>query len=121
MALPRSARLRDGRDIQAVSRLGARARSGDLSVAVRLAAETVRDPRAVVVVGKRAGGAVVRNRLRRRVQHGLQPLLGTLPDGCDVVVRCGADVMLLSPPQLDVALGSGIRRALERAVERTAA
>jgi ribonuclease P protein component len=43
--------------------------------------------RAGFVVSKAVGGAVVRNRVRRRLRHLMRSRLGLLPDHTDVVVR----------------------------------
>jgi ribonuclease P protein component len=43
--------------------------------------------RAGFVVSKAVGGAVVRNRVRRRLRHLMRSRLDRLPDGTDVVVR----------------------------------
>ena len=43
--------------------------------------------RAGFVVSKAVGGAVVRNRVRRRLRHLMRSRLNRLPDGTDVVVR----------------------------------
>ena len=47
--------------------------------------------RAGFVVSKAVGGAVVRNRVRRRLRHLMRPRLERLPDGTDVVVRALPD------------------------------
>ena len=113
MALPRSARLRAGSDIRAVSQHGSRARAADVSVALRRGSGRTR--RAAVVVGKGAGNAVVRNRIRRRAQHVLADLLDTVPAGTELVVRCGSKVSTSSTAALSRDLRSALRRAAERA------
>jgi ribonuclease P protein component len=52
-------------------------------------AQTVAKPsvRAGFVVSKAVGGAVVRNRVRRRLRHLMRSRLSRLPDRTDVVVR----------------------------------
>jgi ribonuclease P protein component len=44
-------------------------------------------PRAGFVVSKAVGGAVVRNKVKRRLRHLMVDQLGTLPPATDVVVR----------------------------------
>lgn len=111
--LPRSARLRRARDIALVSAAGSRTRVRDVGVSLTLGSG--RPPRATVVVGRRAGGAVARNRQRRRLQHAVASLLPELPAGSDLVVRGGPGVAALSPAEMDAALGEAIRRSLRRA------
>lgn len=111
--LPRSARLHRGADIARVSSRGARAHADGISVSVTLGGSP--PARATVVVGRRAGAAVVRNRQRRRLQHAVAPVLSGLPCGTDVVVRGGPAVALLSPPALQTALAGAVDRALRRA------
>lgn len=115
--LPRSARLRRARDIALVSAGGSRARVRDVSVTVALGSG--RPPRATVVVGRRAGGAVVRNRQRRRLQHAVAAVLPQLPPGSALVVRGGPGVSALSPAELDSALTDAVRRSLRRAEAAT--
>jgi ribonuclease P protein component len=99
-----------------VSRTGSRARADDLGVSVRVRAEqSPRGPRVCVVVGKRAGGAVVRNRQRRRLQHAVVELLPTLPAGTDLVLRGGPALTAMSPGDLRRDLRRTVRRALDRA------
>lgn len=38
--------------------------------------------------GRGVGGSVVRHRIVRRLREVVRPLLVTMPDGLDVVVRC---------------------------------
>ena len=46
-----------------------------------------RPPRIGFVVSKNVGGAVIRNRVKRRLRAAMAPLLTTVPAGVDLVVR----------------------------------
>ena len=52
-----------------------------------LGAETSAPSRAGFVVSKAVGGAVVRNKVRRRLRHLVRERLGELPAGTTLVVR----------------------------------
>ena len=103
-------RLRRSDDFAAVIRGGRRAGRGSVvvhlnlaaaeggpaSVATQATAEPVRSGgaerqpapvRAGFVVSKAVGGAVVRNRVRRRLRHLVRERLGVLPPGATLVVR----------------------------------
>lgn len=93
-------------------------RVGRPSVVVHLLVEpAVGDPRALpragFVVSKAVGGAVVRNRVARRLRHLLRELLPGLPDGALVVVRA-----LPAAAGEATDLGSDVRSALETATRR---
>ncbi|MGH3744510.1 MAG: ribonuclease P protein component [Mycobacteriales bacterium] len=114
--LPRSARLHRGADITRVSSRGARAQTDSVGVSVLLGAGA--STRAAVVVGRRAGGAVIRNRHRRRLQHALVPVLNDVPAGASVLVRGGPEVGALGPAALQAALANAVHRAVRRAGPR---
>lgn len=112
--MKRRYRLRGGRAFAAVREAGAEGRSGPVRVQLRRREDE--SVRVGLVVPARVGGAVVRNRLRRRLRHLLAARLGELR-GLDVVVACaaGADALAWGElgRHLDVALGEA-RRRLER-------
>jgi len=104
--LAADARLRNRDEFTATVRRGRRVARGAL--VVHVAAPTSADPtapiepatwsdpahvdgsppaRAGFVVSKEVGGAVVRNRVKRRLRHLIRPHLGRIPAGTDVVVR----------------------------------
>ncbi|GGJ88148.1 hypothetical protein GCM10010123_17160 [Pilimelia anulata] len=93
--VPAACRLRRSADFAAVIRLGRRAGRGAL--VVHLAVPNDPEParpdspelpvRAGFVVSRAVGGAVARNRVKRRLRHLVAARLGGLPPGTDVVVR----------------------------------
>ena len=96
-------RLRRRVDFAATIRGGRRAARGALIVHYDLAtaappvtsepvpapalAEALPPPRAGFVVSKAVGGAVVRNRVKRRLRHLMRARIGALPAGAMLVVR----------------------------------
>lgn len=86
MALPSELRLRHRRDFDAVFRSG-RAYHNDLLV-LRSLPNHMPHNRFGFVTSKRLGKAVVRNRVRRRLQEAVRQL--PLRPGCDVLVSAKA-------------------------------
>jgi ribonuclease P protein component len=91
------------------------------------ASNPVRNParlsvRAGFVVSKAVGGAVVRNRVRRRLRHLMRSRLERLPGGTDVVVRAlpGAAKRTYSAlgADLDGALSTIIKKPIRPARSR---
>jgi ribonuclease P protein component len=84
----RSDRLLRSREFQHVARHGRRAvvRGFVVLMAPRAAADAPGGPRLGVTVSRRVGGAVVRNRLKRRIREWFRAEARTLPAGVDVVV-----------------------------------
>ena len=81
-------RLRRSADFAAAIRGGRRVGRG--TVVVHLLLEEPAQAtaaRAGFVVSKAVGGAVVRNKVRRRLRHLVRPLLTDLPGGSSLVVR----------------------------------
>jgi ribonuclease P protein component len=66
--------------------------------------------RAGFVVGRAVGGAVVRNRVKRRLRHVVRPVLALLPSGSSLVVRALPPASLASSAQL----AESLRRAVDR-------
>ena len=113
--LPRDRRLTSRRDITAVVR-GRRIGTPSLVVHSR-PCEVGRRPRFALAVNKGVGGAVVRNRVARRIRHLLAADLGRWDEvGVDVVVRA-----LPPAAQADsTTLGSDLQYCLSQ-LERTSA
>lgn len=107
-------RITDRRTFAALRRHGARARRHGLSVSW-LAADHQRSPqppRAAFAVARGAGGAVARNRIRRRLRAALRELAfqGRLPGG-DYLVGAGPEAADTPWPVLVQALGEAVAEA----------
>jgi len=108
-------RLRRRGEFAAAVRGGRRAARGALVVHLRLPdPQHVAGPaRAGFVVPRAVGGAVVRNRVKRRLRHLMRERLGRLADGTDVVVRALPAAARRSFPglaaDLDAALDAATR------------
>ena len=72
------------------------------------------------VVAKTVGGAVVRNRVRRRLRGVVVEQSDTLPDGVDLVVRALPAAASATYGQLDADFRSAVAAASRRATERSA-
>jgi ribonuclease P protein component len=109
--LPAHSRLHRARDIREVSRRGRRRTRPGIAVVV-LSGSIEYPTRATVIVNKSVGGAVVRNRLRRQVRHGLIRVWDQLPAGSSIVVRASRDAKDLAAHDLDSALVGAVRGAI---------
>ena len=79
--------LRRSSDFDRVFRLGRRTRSGPITVIVAPGPSDA--TRLGLVVGRKVGGAVERNRVKRRLRHAMRAV--EPPPGIDVVVIGSAD------------------------------
>jgi ribonuclease P protein component len=84
--LPAAHRLRRREDFAATVRRGRRHGAPDL-VIHQLTAEPDAPPRVGFVVARSVGGAVVRNRVRRQLQHVVASRLPSLAPGTTLVLR----------------------------------
>jgi ribonuclease P protein component len=66
------------------------------------------------VVSKAVGGAVVRNRVKRRLRHACHGLVTDLPAGSVTVVRALPSAATAGFDQLAADLSSGIGKAKDR-------
>jgi ribonuclease P protein component len=107
--------MRRSSDFGAAVRRGRRAGSGTVVVHVLPATAEKNSSQGAVVVGfvvsKAVGGAVVRNRTKRRLRALVRPLLPRLAPGTRVVVRAQP----AAAPATTSALGADLLRALQRA------
>lgn len=116
--LPAPNRLRSRSDFTSAVRGRGSARAGSRLLVVHATRTDARagcPPRVGFVVSRAVGGAVVRNRVKRRLRAVAASLLGSVPSGVDVVVR-------VNPPAA-AATSADLRGALEplwhRAIGRT--
>jgi ribonuclease P protein component len=84
-------RIRDRTTFDTLRRSGHRGRRGPISVTF-VAGDVDRVPRVAYAVGRRVGGAVVRNRLRRRLRAAVADSAGSIPPGA-YLVSAGRDAV----------------------------
>ena len=108
-------RLRRARDIARVRSRGAKAVTPSLVLFVTPG--TSHAPRVVVPVSKRFGGAVQRNRLRRRVREALRRQLSELPAALDIVALPRQRAVDAAPDELTAAVRRGLRQSQTRLAE----
>jgi ribonuclease P protein component len=116
--LPAAARLRQRAEFTTTVRGGHRGRSGLLAVHVDLSLTgdpALRAPTRVgFVVSKAVGGAVVRNRVLRRLRHLMAVRLDRVPGGSRVVVRAFPPAAAANSADLAAALDAALGQALGR-------
>lgn len=102
-SFPREARLLKHADFQAVYKNGRKHFSGNMMAFYR---QTDRDAGARVgfTVGKVLGGAVVRNRIRRRMRSAVRQHLRELAAPVDLVLHPRKSVLTLKFAQLDAEI-----------------
>src|ERR687884_377329 len=98
--------MRRGTDFGAAVRSGRRVGTGSLVVHVLRSSESF-PARVGFVVSRAVGGAVIRNRTKRRLGEAVRPLLPDLPPGLRMVVRANRAAASASTAILarDVARG----------------
>jgi ribonuclease P protein component len=117
--LPAAHRLRRSKDFAHTVRRGRRSSRG--SVAVHLTRGEVAQPasdgaepaKAGFVVSKAIGGAVVRNKVKRRLRHLMAERIGRLPAGSAIVVRALPGAALVGYHQMALDFDSAIDGALK--------
>jgi ribonuclease P protein component len=107
--LPTAHRLHRRRDFAAAIRGGRRAGRATLVVHLRGGAGDGPPARAGFVVSRAVGGAVVRNRVQRRLRHLVRNHLDELPGGSLVVVRALPPAATASYARLDGDLAAALR------------
>jgi ribonuclease P protein component len=88
-------------------------RAGGAALVVHLldgAAEQAGSPQVGFVVGKAVGGAVVRNRVKRRLRHVVRDHLTALPPSSTLVVRALPATASMSSAELEAELTRSLRR-----------
>lgn len=80
-----------------------------------------RDPglRVGIVVSRKVGNAVVRNRVRRRLREGLRALLAERADRSDGG-PAGVDLVIIARPEAARADYAALRSSLDRSLQRSA-
>ncbi|MBV8296144.1 MAG: ribonuclease P protein component [Acidimicrobiia bacterium] len=101
--------MRSRRTFSALREHGSRARSGPVSVTF-VQVEGSTGPAVAYAVGRRVGGAVVRNRLRRRLRACVAEVAPSLEPGA-YLVAAGAGAAVLPPGQLQTAVAAALRRS----------
>jgi ribonuclease P protein component len=109
---PQLWRISDRRSFQALRRSRARARSGCCSVTWLPPSDPATPARAGFAIGRGVGGAVVRNRIRRRLRAALRELqaAGRLPAGT-YLVGATADAAVIRWSSLVAALDEAVSAA----------
>jgi ribonuclease P protein component len=99
-SFPRDARLLKHADFQAVYKNGRKHFSGNMTAFYRQN-DRAAGPRVGFTVGKVLGGAVVRNRIRRRMRSAVRQHLRELAAPLDLVLHPRKSVLTLKFAQLD--------------------
>ncbi|MGC4175374.1 ribonuclease P protein component [Demequina sp.] len=110
--LPADSRLTSSTDFQKVMRHGARA--GRNTVVVHVALTGDAKSMAGFAVSRAVGGAVVRNRVKRRLRAIMSEALPTLPAGTAVVVRALPPAAVASFGSLDADVRGAVGQALTK-------
>jgi ribonuclease P protein component len=100
---PRNARLLKHADFQVVYKQGRKHFSGNMTAFYR-ENESTASPRVGFTVGKVLGGAVDRNRIRRRMRSAVRKHLRELVRPLDLVLHPRKGVLTLKFPQLDAEI-----------------
>jgi ribonuclease P protein component len=123
MVLAAARRLRRRKEFSAAVRTGRRAGRGAIVVHLQSASDSARSARAGFIVSRGVGGAVVRNRVRRRLRHLTRDRIGSLPAGATLVVRARPEVADRAYAELaadlDAALAAASSTAVPAAVSRS--
>lgn len=113
---PRSSRLLKHADFQIVYRQGKKHFSGNV-IAFYHQSDRSSGPRVGFTVGKVLGGAVERNRIRRRMRSAVRRHLHELRKPLDLVLHPRKSVLTLKFAQLDSEIGA-IFAAVQRGKQR---
>jgi len=114
--LPAAARMRARTEFTVTVRGGARATSPALVVHLAHGQADALSPHVGLIVTRSVGGAVERNRVRRRLRHLMRERLDRLPTTARVVVRANP----VAASRSSAELGADLDLALDRAVRRAA-
>lgn len=115
--LPARSRLRSGKDFASAIRGPGGARAGNKLLVVHLRAAEARSglpPRVGFVVSRAVGGAVVRNRVKRRLRAICAGTVDRLPLGVDAVVRASPSAAEATYAELSHSLDGLLDRLIRR-------
>lgn len=117
MSIPREHRLRKHAEFELVYKSGRRQFSSSFTAFYLLRSGTQSEgPRVGITVGRQLGGAVRRNRIKRRMRAAVGQNLGRVTSAVDVVINPKKAVF-----DMDfVALGAEIARAFDAIAQKTA-
>ena len=104
-------RIRDRATFEALRRTAQRARRDSVAVAFAVVGEE-RAPRVAYAVGRRTGGAVVRNRVRRRLRAAVREVAPDLSSGA-YLVSAGREASELPFEELKAQVRAAMRAAAE--------
>jgi ribonuclease P protein component len=112
--LPAAARMRRRIDFSRAVRSGRRASRKLVSAHLLTRVGNDEPARVGFVVSRAVGGAVVRNKVRRRLRHLARGYLGSLPEGSLLVVRANPPAATARQAdlaaELDLVIGALLRR-----------
>jgi ribonuclease P protein component len=117
--LSRRDRLRSRRDFERLTREGERAAAGSFVLFFGRGPRRGRDdagprPRLGVTASRKVGGAVVRNRVKRRIRAAFRENRRLLPPGSDVVVIARSSAASLGGREVAAALAELFRGEARR-------
>ena len=116
---PPSSRLLKHRDFERVYQKGSRQFSGNLTVFyVRRQQENAPGPRVGFTVSRALGGAVERNRIRRRLREAIRACLPHLRAPLDVVINPKKAVLKMEFAALEAELGRAFEAVQKKSVTR---
>jgi ribonuclease P protein component len=109
--LARAHRVTHPDEFRAAVRKGRRA-PAEHAVVYRLRTDAADGPRFGVIVSKKVGGAVVRNRVRRRIQSVCADSIGTVPASDTIVIRALPGAGEIDWDTLRSEIDAGLRNAV---------
>ncbi|GAA0916877.1 ribonuclease P protein component [Nonomuraea longicatena] len=110
--LSRHSRMRKGEDFAAAIKRGRRAGRPTLVLHLRVSGEET--PLVGFVVSRAVGGAVVRNKVKRRLRHLIRDRLDRLPRGSLLVIRANPPAASARFEDLAAELDAALDRLLRR-------
>jgi ribonuclease P protein component len=125
--LPAAHRLRRSADFASAVRGGRRSSRGSVVVHLTLAApsgDTRPAPvgeepaKAGFVVSKAVGGAVVRNKVKRRLRHLMAERITGIPTGARIVVRALPGAATAGYPQLGLDLDAALEHVMRQRTKK---